>query len=402
MRRVLFVDDEPKILDGLRRMLRSLRREWTLDFAEGGREALARLAEAPYDVVVTDMRMPGMDGAALLREVVTRYPSTVRIVLSGQCDRQTVLGAVDSTHQFLTKPCDPESLITTLIRACQLRERLPDDDCRRIVSRVTSVPSLPGHYEALAAELKSALPSLPRVSEIVTYDIGMTAKIMQLTHTSFFGTAQRISNPKQAVSLFDLDTIRALVFSTAAFAPLCDPEIPIALLERLLDHSLVVAAAAREIAIAEQQDASMVDDAYLAGFLHDIGILVIAEHLPHQIRDVLTASANHRQPIADAEMGCAKVTHADIGGYLMALWGLSASVVDAITLHHAPGVSSDQRFTPLTAVHVASAIDEERFLDTLGAASSIDIEYLERLGLANRFDIWREICRSVQPQGALR
>ena len=401
MRRVLFVDDELKILEGLRRMLHSLRRQWTLDFAAGGAEALQRLAQAPYDVVVTDMRMPGMDGAQLLRTVRDLYPSTVRIVLSGQCDRQTVLGAVDSTHQFLTKPCDSEALVATLIQACQLRERLVDDDCRRLVSRVTSVPSLPSQYDALVAELKGPSPSMARVGEIVAHDIGMTAKVMQLVHTSFFGNAQHISNPLQAVSLFDLETIRALVFSTTAFAPLGSAQTPVDIFARLLEHSLVVAATAREIAVAQRQPPSVVEDAYLAGLLHDIGFFVLAEHMPERNALIQANSVRQGRAIALVEFDAIGATHGDIGGYLTALWGLPASVVQAISLHHVPEASTDEHFTPLTAVHVASAVDEERFLDILGAATPVDMLYLERLGLAGRLDDWREICREAQPQGAV-
>ncbi len=397
MRRVLFVDDEPKILDGLRRMLYSLRREWRMDFAEGGREALERLAASPYDVVVTDMRMPGMDGSELLREVMNRYPDTVRIVLSGQCDRQTAVAAVDSTHQFLTKPCDPEALISTLIHAFRLRENLVDKTYRELVSRVTYVPSLPAAYDELVAELKSSAPSMRRIGEILALDVGMTAKIMHLIHTSFFGPAQRISNPIQAVSLFDLETIRALVFSTAAFAPFRTPEMPVAVLEQLLDHSLTVAAAAREIAVAESQDAAVVEDTYLAGFLHDIGILVLAEHVPRSLR----ATLGDQRSICEVEMESVGATHGDIGAYLTALWGLPHQVVQAISLHHRPGSSADREFTPLAAVHVASAVDEKRFRNTEGAASPIDSEYLEGLGLSHRLGTWCDICRSVQAQGVL-
>lgn len=398
MRSVLFVDDEPKILSGLRRMLRSLRQEWRMDFAEGGREALERLAASPYDVVVTDMRMPGMDGSKLLREVMNRHPSTVRIVLSGQCDRQTALAAIDSTHQFLTKPCDPELLISTLIHACQLRENLVDESHRELVSRVSYVPSLPCAYDDLVAELKAAVPSAPRIAGILARDVGMTAKIMQLVHSSFFGPARRISDPVQAVRLFDLETIRALVFSTAAFAPFRAAEMAVPFLERLLDRSLAVAAAARRIAVAERQDALTVEDTYLAGFLRDVGMLVIAEHVPRSLRAALEQGSS----VCQAEMEVVGAAHGNIGGYLAALWGLPRRVVQAITLHHRPGSTDDRGFTPLAAVHVAGAMDEERFLPGEPAAGSIDFEYTERSGLSGRLDAWREICRSGQLQGVVQ
>ena len=98
MRRVLFVDDEPKILEGLQRMLRSMRHEWEMEFALGGPSAMEALNSRPFDVVVTDMRMPGMDGAMLLSQVRGLHPQIVRIVLSGHSDQELVLSSVGPAH----------------------------------------------------------------------------------------------------------------------------------------------------------------------------------------------------------------------------------------------------------------------------------------------------------------
>ena len=90
-RRILFVDDEAKVLDGLRNLLRRQRHEWDMLFALSGAAALEELAKAPVDVIVSDMRMPGMDGAELLTRVRTLYPQTARIVLSGHAERGAIL-----------------------------------------------------------------------------------------------------------------------------------------------------------------------------------------------------------------------------------------------------------------------------------------------------------------------
>ena len=110
-KRILFVDDEENILQGLRRLLRPLRKEWEMRFASDGHTALKMLEESPCDVLVSDMRMPGMNGVRLLEEVRARYPDTIRIVLSGQADRETTLAAVGPAHQYLNKPCDAEGEI---------------------------------------------------------------------------------------------------------------------------------------------------------------------------------------------------------------------------------------------------------------------------------------------------
>ena len=137
MIRVLFVDDEPRVLGGLRRMLRPMRHEWQMEFAQGGPEALDALAEQSFDVIISDMRMPGMDGGELLTEVMRRYPETVRIMLSGQSNKETVLRSVGPTHQYLAKPCDPELLKRVIARAYALRHASPNS----IADAVTAQPA---------------------------------------------------------------------------------------------------------------------------------------------------------------------------------------------------------------------------------------------------------------------
>ncbi len=110
MKRVLFVDDEPKVLAGLQRMLRPLRHEWRMTFAAGGAEALAMLERGPFDVLVTDMRMPGIDGPQLLEEVRRRFPHVLRIALTGQYHGDAVQRSAALAHYHLAKPCDPDML----------------------------------------------------------------------------------------------------------------------------------------------------------------------------------------------------------------------------------------------------------------------------------------------------
>ena len=185
MKRILFVDDEPNLLEGLGRMLRPLRHTWGIDFARNGPEALDLLARTPFNVIVSDMRMPGMDGAQLLAEVRDRHPTIVRIVLSGQCDREALLRSVRVAHQCLTKPCDVETLRSTVTRACALRDLLENDKLQRLVSRLKSVPSLPDLYHQVMEELESPEPSIQKVGQIIAQDAGMTAKTLQTVNSAF-------------------------------------------------------------------------------------------------------------------------------------------------------------------------------------------------------------------------
>ncbi len=318
-KRILFVDDEPNVLGGLRRMLYPLRGEWETAFASSGPDALAKLAESPFDVVVSDMRMPGMDGAQLLTEVMQRYPQVVRIVLSGQSDKEMILRSVGPAHQYLAKPCDAETLKQTIARACVLRDLLADERLKQLVTKVSSLPSLPTVYARMVEALQSPDASIQTVSRIVAEDVGMTAKILQLVNSAFFGLRRHVSSPSEAAVFLGLETIKALVLSIHVFSQFQGASVPGFSLEGLWKHSLAVGAGAKRLAAEENQDRRDVDHALMAGLLHDAGKLVLAANLPEQYAEALARAADSQGPPWQAERDVVGAGHAEVGAYLLGL-----------------------------------------------------------------------------------
>src|ERR1700733_7175339 len=145
-KRILFVDDEDFALRGLERLLRSMREEWDMEFVDSGEKALARMNGAAFDVIVSDMRMPGMNGAELLNEVMKHHPKTVRLILSGYADRDLILKCVGSTHQYLAKPCEAESLKAAVSRASNLEGSLQSERLKSLVGQMSRLPSIPSLY----------------------------------------------------------------------------------------------------------------------------------------------------------------------------------------------------------------------------------------------------------------
>src|ERR671919_3256164 len=146
MRKILLVGDESTALAKLRTVLKPMQDQWDMVGAAGGREALAALAEHPCDVIMTDMRMPGMDGAQLLSEVRAKHPHVVRILLSDQSDQEALLRSVNSAHQCLAKTSPPEVFQAAVTRACSVRDLLGDEALRKLVSGMQTLPSLPTLY----------------------------------------------------------------------------------------------------------------------------------------------------------------------------------------------------------------------------------------------------------------
>jgi putative nucleotidyltransferase with HDIG domain len=398
-RRVLFVDDEPNILEGLRRMLRKMRDEWEMEFVTSGREALAAMEQHPFDVVVSDMRMPEMDGAELLTRIKERWPGTVRLALSGHSEKEVILRSVGPTHQFLAKPCDADTLKATVARACALRELLANQQLKEVVAGIGSLPSVPGIYSRLADVLESPEASVQDVACIISGDVGMTAKILQLVNSAFFGLRRHVESPAQAISYLGLDTVQAVVLAAGAFAELETSLEAKQLAEALYPHSLKTAKLSGQIARLLSSDKKLIDDALMAGMLHDVGKLVFVSALPELWRRALAMARAKQVPTEDAEREVCGVSHAELGAYLLGLWGLPDPIVEAVAFHHRPSRSYSQGVAVLTAVHAANAL-------VLEAASSpddttisrLDESYIEQLGLAEHVPGWRELVAAVQPE----
>jgi HD-like signal output (HDOD) protein len=392
MKRVVFVDDDANVLRGLERMLRSMRSDWDARFADSGATALGFLRERPADALVTDLRMPDMSGTDLLARARDLDPGMARIILSGRSDQDASLVSVGLAHQFLSKPCDADTLKATVSRACDLRALLSDDSVTASVCRIGKLPSLPTLYSRITQELINEDVSIMAVAAIVEQDLAMSAKILQLVNSAFFGLQRRVSSISQAVNLLGLDIIQALVASNAAFeafnagdtSPMSD----------LWRHSSLTANAAAAIARLESDDPIVHGESLQAGMLHDIGQLILAANLPEEYKSLRGRVDSSGLELVSEETGTFGSDHGRVGAYLLGLWGLSDAIVEATAYHHSPGDCSFNGFSPLTAVHVASNLVRSEADGGRGPAS-LDMEYLESSGYLGRLEPWRTEIRRV-------
>ncbi|MGA9669906.1 MAG: response regulator [Terracidiphilus sp.] len=392
MKRILFVDDEPNLLMGLQRSFRNMRAEWEMEFVGSGEEALQAMARQPFDMVVTDMRMPGMTGAELLEKIQQQSPQTIRIILSGQSDRESIVRSSASAHQFLSKPCDPEQLKSLLVRIIALTNLLQNAPLRTFVSRLKSIPSLPSIYQEITAELRSVDPSSSRVGGIIAKDMGMTAKILQMVNSAVYGVRAQISEPEQAVLLLGMETIQAMVLSLSVFSTFDSGALSGNETEWLWNHSIATSKFARCIARVEGISGRALDPYQTAGLLHDVGKLVIASADPRTFRKIAdTAAATGTRPwlVENELLGCG---HAEIGAYLLGIWGLPTVIVEAVAWHQHPSESPVTEFSPLAAVHAASVIHARMHPEFKNGNREMDQAFLERIGLADRQAEWMDRC----------
>jgi HD-like signal output (HDOD) protein/CheY-like chemotaxis protein len=398
-KRILFVDDELKVLQALHRMLIGMSSDWYIEFADSGPKALQALSRMTFDVVVADLFMPGMTGDQLLREVMLRYPHTTRITMCWQADQPALRKAFSVAHQFLFKPCDAQVLIETLARAVSQSDRITNEKVKKLVSQMRSIPSLPGLYVELMREMRAEDPSLQRAGEIVAKDPGMSAKILQLVNSAYFGLPWKVTNPTEATIYLGLETVKALVLSLQVFSMFDRAGIAAFGFDRLWAHSWETGILAKRICTAERRDLGLVEHAFIVGLLHDIGKLILAANLPEPYLKSLALSREQRLPLWQAEKELFSCSHAEVGGYLLGLWGLPNPVVEGVTFHHTPSESLNRSLGPVIAVHVANALDHEHCGDLSHQEfGGIDLDYILALGLGEQYSRWRENGASMFEQ----
>jgi HD-like signal output (HDOD) protein len=390
--RILFVDDELNILQAMRRSFHSMREEWDMEFAPSAAAALESLAKAPADVIVSDMRMPGMDGWQLLAEVKKLYPQTVRLVLSGHADPSSVMRAVGTAQLYLAKPCESGALKAAIVQTQMLRQLLSSDRLALLVGEVGNLPSAPTAFQEILACLQDPAASLADAAQIIGRDVAMTANIMKLVNSAFFGSRRPITTADRAVAYLGMDTLGALVLGHSVFQSGVATGIAGFSLEKLWQHSLQTGAAARAIAFSENFSAAKADEAFLAGVLHDVGKVVFATKAAALSNDTHAADV-----VAQME-----AHHAEVGGYLLGLWGFPNSIVEAVAFHHTPSLASENGLNLAGIVHIADRLVHLRSENRSGSTDTgLQAGFLEGVGLDHCLPKWSIAVESVDDRKAV-
>ena len=398
MSSILLVDDHQQLLNSLNRTFYLLPDEWEVDVANNGKEAIEMLNNRTYDVIVTDIKMPIMNGADLLDLVVDKYHSTIRIVLSGYTEKDLIYKTVGTAHHFLTKPVDLEKLITVIRRALCLRAQLTDVRIRSLVSGVRTLPSLPKVYQELIQALQKTNVSMGDIESIVSRDVGLTAKLLHLVNSSFFGRINRVASVMQAIQLLGVEVVKAIAVSTAVFAPFKENKSNYFSMRSFEEGSMAVAIRARELAKVEDQELYIVEDSFIAGMMLEIGRLIVAANLPEEYDQIHELVLSGSRSIAEAEQEKLGVSYAEIGAFLLSLWGFRDNVVEAVAFQDTPLKGGGDGFSPLTAVHVAKGLTRAEiapgagFSDTDDVLGLVDVNYLRKLGHLSKLEKWQLIC----------
>jgi HD-like signal output (HDOD) protein len=398
-KKILFVDDEPNILAGLKRMLRSMRSEMEFFFAENSDQALQCLTGQAIDIVVADMRMAGMDGASLLAVVQKQFPQAVRIMLTGHADDEAVLRTVDVAHRFLTKPIDSATLKETLQGSGVLQDMLNNSGLKSLVAGLGTLPTLPETYANLEKRLRQPDCALADIARIIEQDPAMTAKILQLVNSAFFGLYTRVESPFRAVNLLGLDTIKALVLGLGIFSELPVKSSRLFSVSGLWSHSMTCATFAKAIAGRESEDTTLIEQAFIGGLLHDVGKLLLFAKKRPEYEQAIDQALKDGRPIQETERDLFGASHCDVGAYLLGLWGLPGPVVEALLFHHRIADYPEPGLSPALIVHVADSMYHKLQPDHNTRKAPMAMTVLQQANLADRLESWTELCADILARG---
>jgi HD-like signal output (HDOD) protein/ActR/RegA family two-component response regulator len=399
MKNILFVDDERDLLDSLKARLYKHRHDWNMQFVLSGDEAIGALEKQAIDLVVSDVRMPGMDGGQLLTVVKQRWPTAMRIIVSGYADPVQAVRLTSLAHQYVAKPCDGGELENIIERCFYLRDLLAQEPLRKVVGRIGKLPAMPKTFGLLQAALAQPSVTAGEIGDIVNADTAIASKVLQITNSAFFRLRKPMVRIKDAVTYLGFATIRNLVLSAEIFSQWRAPEgLSEVDPERLQNHAQCAAAACKALSGGR----ASADDAWLAGLLHDIGYWILIQECPEELGLAIELARAEDLPLVECERRITGASHAQIGAYLLGLWGLPYSIIEAVALHHTPGSVTAHGYDLVGALAVSHALlDAASGHGILAAAppdQGVNAEYLASLQAP--FD-WQEaqsrVTNALQP-----
>ena len=378
---IIFVDDEVHILDGLRRQFRNRRNDWNMRFAESGEAGLKLLEQSPADVVVSDMRMPGMSGVEFLRHVQIMCPQSVRIILSGQSDTRDLQHDLGAIHQFLDKPCDEARLSKAISRNSELSKRLDRSELRKVVAGIASLPVLPESHRKLLDALDDVRSDVNTVSRIVERDVGLTVKLLQMVNSAFFGLPHPVTRASHAIAMLGFKTVRFIALAGHVFDALVGPEDPEGQIQHLWDHSLELATSATVLARSNKVPNEVLEKARLSAMVSLIGRAVMIRTDPYRFGSAVWYSNDTGKRLDEAEQHVFGVEQQVIGAYLLGLWAFEDDVIDSV-LHQA----DPEKCESISVNHALPYVHCARsHYQTTGLVETLEFkkEFIEKLGVTN-------------------
>lgn len=329
MRRILFVDDETRILkDFIKAFINT---DFEVITADTGVEALEVLDKQNIDLVISDMRMPVMDGYDLLTEIKKRHPKVLRIILSGYSDEKVVFKALQKNvaKLYMFKPWENKKLHDTIVNVLETQDILQNHDLLTLVNNVKQLPTIPANYVKILRLIEDDA-NASDISEAIMRDQSIASKILHVANSAYYGG--KTGSIKQAVAQIGLIGTRELVLSASVIDAFNNDKGLQIHMEKIWDHAFITN---KMLAMFYEQvlDKKIPVNFQSVGLLHNIGVVFLLNFFGKEYLRLLLQAKNNKIDILEAEKEAYMTNHLEAGAYLMDWWGFPYSIVEA-ALHH--------------------------------------------------------------------
>lgn len=392
---ILLVDEDILILKALKRSLRQLSDQWEITYAQNPHEALEKLELGSVDILITEVHLSTADGEHFLRSFLTKHPNAARIILTGYTAADAIFKFAGLAHQLLAKPWSDQTLIETIQRADLISRMLSDKKLKRTLNLIENFPSIPSVYLELSQKLRTGDPSLQEIGEIIIRDPSLVIKLLQIVNSPYYGLPMPVTDPQKAVALLGLDVVKGFVLTSGLFNQYEKKKIANLKIETLWQHSLKTANIVRQIAKNEHLDKEISEASFIASLLHDVGKIIVAANFPAEFQEICSRSEIESVPFWHIEQQVLGATHAQIGAYILGLWGLPLAVIQAVHEHHQPDLSEHTGIDQTALVHIANAIEKTAVKESGQVPVDIDPAYIQDLHLKECIAKWQKQIMSI-------
>ena len=398
--RLLFVDDEPEILTSLRLTLRKERKHWDMLFAESAEEALQFLESNSVDAIVTDMKMPGMNGAELLNRVRDLNPKICRVVISGYADEDLAMRALSIAHQFLGKPVTREQVVVAIDKTCRVMNLIERPELKVLIGDTTSLPAIPNLHVQLMSALRSSECSVDDIAKIVEQDPAMSAKFLQLANSAYFSLPRSVVKIKDAVAFIGFSAVRSIALSSEVLCGFPDlRNLHGMSITSFQQRATLASRIASKIALDCELDETI---AATAGVVHGVGLLLLESRAAERCDEIWLQACDKDMTWPEAEYEVLGTTNALLGGALLESWGLPTPVVETVLHQNDPAAADSVGFGLSGALHVATylanlAMDQHEASEhTLRRV--LNFGYLNAVRVTDRLEEWNQYAASLTAQ----
>lgn len=339
---ILFVDDEVFILQSVKRTVRG--KDKTIFLASSGAEGLKILETTPIDIVVSDVRMPVMDGIQFLKEVRKRYPHVYRLILSGYVDREVVLKAILTgvAFEYLTKPWEKDDLRAKLDHIVSIQTKLSNENIINLINKIDHLPKNNEKIQLIEKAIDEDEP-IEKITQLVSEDVSITTKILQMVNSALYAD-KKISSLKEAIEILGLSSIRSLIIASMFMVE--EEQLSTWQKEKvtnLMDEQCRVNAKFATL-YYEKMGSAVPDEWSTLGLVYNIGKIISVCYFPERYLQVKEKIEKEKLSYYQGEiaLGYQGETHQEIGAYFLELWNFSRINIEATLFHHNPEMASTE------------------------------------------------------------